>query len=159
MNLNKAMIIGRITQPLELKTLPNGNSVVNFSVATNHIYKDQNGNKVEHTDFHNVVSFGKQAETIAQYFVKGQEIYCEGRMQTRSWDDKDTGKKMYRTEIILDRFEFGAKPMGAGGAYNNNQGNQPGPAQQADEAPANQPASSDEINYPEEEISPEDIPF
>jgi len=84
MNLNKAMIIGRITQPLELKTLPNGTAVVNFSVATNYVYKDQNGNKVEQTEFHNIVSFGKQAETIAQYFVKGQEIYCEGRLQTRS---------------------------------------------------------------------------
>ena len=84
MNLNKAQIIGRITQPLELKTMPNGNSVLNFSVATNYVYKNQQGEKVEQTEFHNVTSYGKQAETIAQYFVKGQEIYCEGRLQTRT---------------------------------------------------------------------------
>lgn len=84
MNLNKAQIIGRITQPLELKSMPNGNSVLNFSVATNYVYKDQGGNKVENTEFHNIVSFGKQAETVAKYFVKGQEIYCEGRLQTRN---------------------------------------------------------------------------
>ena len=145
MNLNKAQIIGRITQPLELKTMPNGNSVLNFSVATNYVYKDQGGNKVEQTEFHNIVSFGKQAETIAQYFVKGQEIYCEGRLQTRSWDDKESGKKMYRTEIILDKFEFGAKPMGAGGATTQ---------------PASTNASVEPtVEYPEEDINPEEIPF
>jgi single-strand DNA-binding protein len=84
MNLNKAQIIGRITQPLEIKTMPNGNSVLDFSVATNYVYKDQSGNKVEQTEFHNVTSFGKQAETVAQYFVKGQEIYAEGRLKTES---------------------------------------------------------------------------
>jgi single-strand DNA-binding protein len=163
MNLNKAMIIGRITQPLELKTLPNGTAVVNFSVATNYVYKDQSGNKVEQTEFHNIVSFGKQAETIAQYFVKGQEIYCEGRLQTRNWDDKESGKKMYRTEIVLDRFEFGAKPTGAD---NSNYG-APGAAVAAGAAgavagssiPETADNSADEINYPDEEINPEDIPF
>ena len=84
MNLNKALIIGRITQDLELKSTNNGTKVLNFSVATNYVYKDANGNKVEQTEFHNVVSFGKQAETIAQYFVKGQEIFVEGRLQTRN---------------------------------------------------------------------------
>ena len=84
MNINKAIIIGRITQDLELKAMPNGNSVLNFSVATNYVYKDQNGQKVEQTEFHNVVSFGKQAENIAKFFVKGQEIYVEGRITTRN---------------------------------------------------------------------------
>ncbi len=152
MNLNKAQIIGRITQPLELKTLPNGTPVLNFSVATNYVYKDQNGNKVEQTEFHNIVSFGKQAETIAQYFVKGQEIYCEGRLQTRSWDDKESGKKMYRTEINLEKFEFGAKPSGN---FNQNQ-TQPENNNQSTQKVDN---SAEEINYPDEEINPEDIPF
>ena len=84
MNLNKAMIVGRITQPLELKKMPNGNSVLNFSVATNYGYKNANGEKVEETEFHNIVSFGKQAEVVAQYFVKGQEIFVEGRLKTQS---------------------------------------------------------------------------
>jgi single-strand DNA-binding protein len=84
MNINKAIIIGRITQDLDLKTMPNGNPVLNFSVATNYSYKDASGQKIEQTEFHNVVSFGKQAETISKFFVKGQEIYIEGRLQTRS---------------------------------------------------------------------------
>jgi single-strand DNA-binding protein len=84
MNLNKAQVVGRITQPLELKKMPNGNSVLNFSVATNYGYKNANGEKVEETEFHNIVSFGKQAEVVAQYFVKGQEIYCEGRLKTNT---------------------------------------------------------------------------
>lgn len=84
MNLNKAMIVGRITQPLELKKMPNGNSVLNFSVATNYNYKNANGEKIEETEFHNIVSFGKQAEVVAQYFVKGQEIFVEGRLKTNS---------------------------------------------------------------------------
>ena len=84
MNLNKAMIIGRITQDLEIKSTNNGTKVLNFSVATNYSYKDANGAKVEQTEFHNIVSFGKQAEVIAQYFVKGQEIFVEGRLVTRS---------------------------------------------------------------------------
>ena len=104
MNLNKVQIIGRITQPLELKKLPNGTSALRIAVATNRNYKDKNGGKVEETEFHNIVSFGKQAETIAQYFVKGQEIYAEGRLRTESWDDKESGKKMYRTKIVLEKF-------------------------------------------------------
>ena len=139
---------------MELKTIPNGTAVVNFSVATNYIYKDQNGNKVETTEFHNIVSFGKQAENIAKYFVKGQEIYCEGRLQTRNWEDKETGKKMYRTEINLEKFEFGQKPNGLGGEnYNQNQ--------QENSASKKVEKNSDnsDINYPEEDINPEDIPF
>jgi len=156
MNLNKAMIVGRITQPLELKKMPNGNSVLNFSVATNYGYKNANGEKVEETEFHNVVSFGKQAEVVAQYFVKGQEIFVEGRLKTQSWDDKETGKKMYRTEIILNNFEFGAKPGGAGAPAGNY--NQPAQASEPASTPTDAPKAG-EINYPEEDINPEDIPF
>ncbi len=151
MNINKAMVVGRITQDLELKALPNGNSVLNFSVATNYRYKDQNGNPVEQTEFHNAVSFGKQAENIAKYFVKGQEIYIEGRLNTRSWEDKDCGKKMYRTEIVVDKFEFGAKPgQGGNSAGNNFENSQPVQKQEV---------KADEIEYPEDDINPEDIPF
>lgn len=145
MNLNKAQIIGRITQPLELKTMPNGNAVLNFSVATNYNYKNQQGEKIEQTEFHNITSYGKQAEVVAQYFIKGQEIYCEGRLQTRNWDDKESGKKMYRTEIILNNFEFGAKPLGASNTNSNSQ-------------PDNEKSSSEPV-YPTEEIDPEEIPF
>ena len=147
--LNKTQIIGRITNDLELKTTPNGNKVLSFTVATNYVYKDQQGQKVEETEFHNVVAWGKQAETIAQYFVKGQEIYVEGRLKTRNWEDKDTAKKMYRTEIILNNFEFGQKPNKEtpnerAGRFNNE---------------AKKTEKTEEVEYPDPDIDPADIPF
>lgn len=151
MNLNKVMLVGRITQDLELKTTTTGREVLNFSVATNRTWKDQAGQRQEKTEFHNIVAWGPQAKTVAQYFVKGQEIYAEGHLETRNWDDEASGKKMYRTEVILDKFEFGAKPGGAGGGGNYNSA----PAAKAAPAEAKVP----EIQYPTEEINPDDIPF
>lgn len=158
MNINKAMIVGRITQDLDLKAMPNGNSVLNFSVATNYSYKDASGQKIEQTEFHNIVSFGKQADTIAKYFIKGQEIFIEGRLQTRNWDDKETGKKMYRTEIIANQFEFGAKPGVNGQSSGDGSYNQP--QQDQNSAPvAQKEVATNEIEYPTDDINPEDIPF
>jgi len=107
MYLNKATIIGNLTRDPELKALPSGQNVVNFSVATNRVWKDKEGAKQEQAEFHNVVAFGKQAETIAQYMKKGSQILVEGRLQTRSWEAD--GVKKYATEIILEQFQFGAK--------------------------------------------------
>lgn len=112
MYLNKALIIGNLTRDIELKSMPNGSKVATFSVATNLVFKDQQGNKKEQVEFHNIVVFGKQAETSAQYLVKGQSVLIEGRIQTRSWEDKTSGEKKYRTEIIADRVQFGSKPQG-----------------------------------------------
>lgn len=149
MYLNKAFIYGNLTRDPELKALPSGSQVVSFGVATNRVYKDKNGQKQESTEFHNIVAFGRTAEVLGQYMKKGKPIFVEGRIQTRSWDDKETGKKNYRTEIVVDNFQFGAD--GARGA-----GASPASAQ-ADEQPA--PKESEEIKYPDEEINPEDIPF
>lgn len=107
MYLNKVQIIGNITKDIEKKALPNGTSVANFGVATNRNYKDKDGNKKEEVEFHDVVAFGKQADTIAQYMKKGSEIYVEGRLQTRSWEQD--GVKKHRTEVILETFQFGTK--------------------------------------------------
>ena len=114
MYLNKAIIIGNLTRDPEIKTLPSGSSVANVGVATNRVWKGQNGEKKEETQFHNVVVFGKQAETVAQYLKKGSSVLIEGRIQTRSWDGTD-GKKQYRTEIVADRVQFGPKATGTGG--------------------------------------------
>ncbi len=154
MNVNKATIVGRITSDLELKTTPTGREVLSFGMATNRNWKDQSGVKQEKTDWHNIVFWGKQAAVIAQYCVKGQELYVEGRLETRTWDDAD-GKKNYRTEIIGDTFEFGAKPGGYGG------GNSPAQAQapQAAAAPAPAAAAPAQVDYPTDEIDPDDIPF
>jgi single-strand DNA-binding protein len=148
MYLNKAMIAGNLTRDPELKALPSGISVTSFSVATNRVWKDQDGNKKEQADYHNIVVFGRQAETAAQYLKKGQTVLVEGRIQTRSWD-ADDGSKRYRTEIVADKVQFGPK-AGAGG-------------ESAAAAPSegSQSPSKDEpsIDYPEDEINPEDIPF
>ena len=110
MNINKVIILGRLTRDPEMRMTPSGQNVTNISVATSRRWKDKDGQWQEKPEYHNVVIWGKRAEVINQYFIKGQEIFIEGRLETRNWDDKDTGKKMYRTEIILDNFEFGAKP-------------------------------------------------
>jgi len=156
MYLNKVIIGGNLTREPEKRALPNGTAVTNFSLATNRIWKDQNGKTQEQADYHNIVVFGRPAETSAQYLVKGQFALVEGRLQTRSWDDKD-GSKKYRTEIIADRVQFGAKNGGGGQSSSPSQSQDDGGApasSQKQDAP-----SDDSIEYPEEEINPEDIPF
>jgi single-strand DNA-binding protein len=101
MDLNKATIIGRMTADPESRTTPAGKTVVSFSLATNLVWKDGNGEKKEKTEFHNIVSWSKLAEIIVQYCNKGSKIYLEGRLQTRSWEDQN-GVKKYRTEIVAD---------------------------------------------------------
>lgn len=103
MDLNKAMIIGRLTRDPELKTTPAGVSVCQIGLATNFVYTNQQtGQKVENVEYHNVVLWRKLGEIASQYLKKGQRVYIEGRLQTRSWDDQQTGKKAYKTEIIAD---------------------------------------------------------
>lgn len=150
MYLNKAILIGNLTRDPELRSLPSGIKVTSFSLATNRVWKDKNGARQESTDYHNVVVFGRQAETVAQYMKKGSSILVEGRMQTRSWDDKTTGEKKYRTEIVADRTQFGPKGSGGGGGS---------PAAGAAKAPEKGSEDADAIEYPEEDINPEDIPF
>ncbi|MFA6095522.1 MAG: single-stranded DNA-binding protein [Candidatus Paceibacterota bacterium] len=151
MYLNKALIVGNLTRDPELRALPSGMQVASFSVATNRVWRDKNGAQQEDTQFHNIVVFGRSAETSAQYLKKGQQVLIEGRIQTRSWDDKSSGEKKYRTEIVADRVQFGPK---AGGG---------GMSAPAAEAPKGKAAGKSEaidtIEYPAEEINPEDIPF
>ncbi len=148
MYLNKAIVIGNLTRDPEIKALPSGVKVASFSVATNRVWKDKNGVKQENVDYHNIVVFGRQAEIVGQYMKKGSSILVEGRMQTRSWDDAG-GQKKYRTEIIADRIQFGPrKEGGVGGGYS--------PSEPASD---DNKKALDTIEYPEEEINPEDIPF
>ncbi|MFZ1075228.1 MAG: single-stranded DNA-binding protein [Minisyncoccia bacterium] len=149
MYLNKAFLYGNLTRDPELKALPSGQQVASFGIATNRTYKDKNGQKQEATEFHNIVAFGRTAEVIAQYMKKGRPLFIEGRIQTRSWEGKEDGKKQYRTEIVVDNFQFGADGGRSGAGE--------GRASAHDEQPA--PKDSDEIKYPDEEINPEDIPF
>lgn len=147
MYINKAIIVGNLTRDPEQKTLPSGIAVTTFSLATNRVYKDKDGNKQENVDYHNIVVFGRAAETSGQYLKKGQSAFVEGRMQTRSWEQD--GVKKYRTEVVADSVQFGPK---AGSMSDTPKS----------DAAAQQDAPSDDgnqIEYPDDEINPEDIPF
>lgn len=119
MNINKVFICGRIVRDPELKKLPTGTSVCSFSVATNNVYIDKNKNKQQSTEFHNVVAWAGLADTIEKYFKKGDEIYIEGRIVTRSWDGKNG--KQYRTEIVASEMQFGQKKKESGTSDTYNQ--------------------------------------
>lgn len=155
MYLNKAIIIGNLTRDPELKSLPSGIKVATLSMATNRTWKDKNGVKQEGVDYHNVVVFDRQAENVAQYMKKGSSLMVEGRMQTRSWDAQD-GTKKYRTEIVAEKIQFGPRKEGSA-PYSAPASSAPKSSAQA--PAAGKPKESDTIEYPEEEINLEDIPF
>jgi len=115
MSLNKVMIIGRLGQDPEMKYTPSGAAVCNFSVATSESWTDKSGQKQEKTEWHRIVVWGKLAELCNQYLAKGRQAYIEGKMQTRSWDDKD-GNKKYTTEVqaLTVQFLGGQASAGAG---------------------------------------------
>ena len=147
------MLYGNLTRDPEMRAMPSGGQVTSFSVATNRTFKKADGSKGEQVEFHNVVVFGRQAETCAQYLKKGSPAYIEGRIQTRSWDNKE-GVKQYKTEIIAERVQFGPKGAGSsGGGYNKG-----GDSMTDAEAPQKAP-KEDAIDYPAEDINPDDIPF
>lgn len=160
MDLNKVMIIGRLTRDPEARTTPQGTAITSFSVATGRVWKDQSGTQQEKTEFHNVVAWRRLAEIAAQYLTKGRQVYIEGYLQTQSWDDKTSGQKRYRTEIVAENMiMLGSKPEG---------GVRMSPGATASFTPAAQPSqgygeAKQEIASPspvsDEEIRIEDIPF
>ncbi|HEX4952341.1 MAG TPA: single-stranded DNA-binding protein [Thermoanaerobaculia bacterium] len=113
--LNKVFLIGNLGRDPEVRTTTSGQPVASFSVATSRRWKDRDGNRQEHTEWHNVVCWGKQAEIAGQYLSKGKQVFIEGRLQTRSWDDKQSGEKKYKTEIIVENFNMLGGRSGAGG--------------------------------------------
>ena len=174
MDLNKTMIIGRLTRDPELRNIADGTAVVNFSIATNHVYKDKSGNKKETVEYHDIVMWRKLAEIAAQYLRRGGKVYVEGRLQTRSWDDPN-GFKRYKTEIVADNMIMLDRP--SGGAATQPPAETSGAAQPsapAPGAPAPQPPSEPKTAVAEDdlptievgdestdsaEVSVEDIPF
>lgn len=108
MNLNKAIVAGNLTRDPETRTLPSGQTLASFGVATNRVWTNQDGQKQEATEFHNVTAFGKLADICAQYLTKGRLVLIEGRIQTRSWQGQD-GVKRYRTEIIAENMQMGPR--------------------------------------------------
>ena len=156
MNLNKVIIVGRVTADPQLRTTPGGQSVTTIGVATNRTWMDKNNQKKEETEFHNVVIWGRQAEVAAQFLTKGATVMIEGRLQTRSWTDKN-GQQRKTTEIMSERMQLGPRAMGAGAPRGGNDFSAPaGGHAKADEAPSEEIPT---INLEDEEIKTEDIPF
>ena len=123
--VNKVILLGNLGADPELKSTPSGQSVCSLRVATSETYKDKDGNKQEKTEWHRVTVWGKQAEMVNQYCKKGKQIYLEGKIQTRKWQDKD-GKDQYTTEVVAENVKFlGSKDGGASneeGGGNSNRG-------------------------------------
>lgn len=103
--VNKVILIGRLGKDPEMRYTSSGTAVVNFSMATNHFMKDQDGNNTDTTEWHQVVAFGRTAEVAGEYLNKGKLVYIEGRLQTRSWDDQN-GQKRYKTEVVCSNLQL-----------------------------------------------------
>ena len=147
--VNKAIIVGNLGRDPEMRTTQSGSQVAKFSVATSSRYKDRDGQWQEQTEWHRVVAFGRLAEICGQYLQKGKQVYIEGRLQTSSWDDKETGQKRYMTEIVAQEMQMlsrggdsGGGDFGGGGGGNYQaqaaQGSNAGPA----------PAGADDDDLP-----------
>jgi single-strand DNA-binding protein len=161
MNVNKVILVGRLTRDPEMRTTPTGQTVASVTLATNSFWTDKTGQKQEKTEFHNIVLWGRLAEITGQYLTKGQEGYFEGRLQTRKYTDKNNIER-YRTEIIAENMQLGSRPQGqAQGTY------APKPAvgynnsNTASSKPQESPAEEiPTINLDdEEEVKIEDVPF
>lgn len=152
MDLNKAQIIGNVTQDIEVKQTPNGQNVTSFGIATNRRWTDSSGNQQEQTEFHNVVFWGKQAEIAGQYINKWDKLFVEGRLQTRNWEAQD-GTKRYRTEIVWENMIM--LWWRRDGWW---QWSAPAPFKKT-ETMNQTPAVKNKAPKQEEEISIEDIPF
>lgn len=140
MNINKAIIVGRLTRNPETRITSTGQTVCSFGVATNRVWKDASGAKQEKTEYHNIITWGRLAEICQNYLVKGQIVFVEGRIETRSWEGPD-GTKRTRTEIIAENLQLGPKPKGI----------------TIEEIPE-ETYPKEEIP-PEEEINVEEVPF
>lgn len=154
MNLNKAIIIGNVTQNPEVRNTPSGQTVASFSVATNRMWTDKQGQKQQKAEFHNVVAWGRLAEIAGQYLTKGSLCMVEGHLQTRNWDDQQ-GNRHWKTEIITENIQLG--PRGARSTApesENNSGDETNFSQPSTEST---PEKDNDDN--EDDIKVEDIPF
>lgn len=153
-SVNKVILLGNVGKDPEVKFLPSGQAVANFSIATSERFKDKQGEWQERTEWHNIVAYARLAEIIRDYVKKGSKLYVEGRLTTRSWEDKETSKKVYRTEIVMAELSLlsgrgDGEGGGSGGGYSR------GNTASFDQR---QPAAHDDFAA-QTEITDDDIPF
>ena len=155
-SVNKATLLGNVGKDPEIRTTPSGVMVATFGLATSDNQKDAQGNWQEHTEWHNLVAFKRTAEIVRDYVKKGSKLYIEGKIQTRSWEDKETKQKRYRTEILVkDLVLLSAREEGSGGGRQASSGSSAANFDQRSPATAGAP---DEYSQ-QAEISDDDIPF
>ncbi len=157
--VNKVVLLGNLGKDPEVKFLPNGQAVANFGLATTYSIKDKTTNDwKELTDWHNVVAYGRAAEIIRDYVKKGHKLYIDGRLTTRSWDDKESGKKVYKTEVVVDQYVLmSGRGDGAGdGASASSYGRS---SAASNTSSFDQRSSAPQDDYAHAEITDDDIPF
>jgi single-strand DNA-binding protein len=138
--INKVILVGRLGKDPEIRSTPQGTSVARFTVATDEKFTDRAGEKQERTEWHNITAWGKLAEICGQYLKKGKLVYIEGSIRTDSWDDKESGQKKYRTEIVANTMKMldrrGDEGSGSSGGYGGGYNQQSrGPAKSSSSAP------------------------
>jgi len=154
-SVNKVILIGNLGKDPEVKYTPSGMAVAKFSLATNDRFKDKEGNWQDRTEWHNLVAFQRTAEIAGEYLKKGRTVYIEGKLQTSSWDDKETGAKKYKTEIIVNELVLlGGGQRGESGGGDFESGSAGGRSKGASAASMDQRTPE-----PATEITDEDIPF
>ena len=124
--VNKVILIGNLGRDPEVRSTQDGQQVANFSIATNRKWKDRQGNRQEQTEWHNIICWGRLAEIAGQYLTRGKKVYIEGRLQTSSWEDKQSGEKKYRAEVVCESMQMlggrGGDDEQQGGGYGGGQG-------------------------------------
>ncbi len=166
MNVNKVILVGRLTRDPDMRTTTSGQQVATLSMATNNFWTDKSGTRQEKTEFHTVILWGRLAEIAGQYLTKGQECYVEGRLQTREYTAKDNTERRV-TEVVGETMQLGARAQGSAQGGQGGQGSmrRAAPAAAATAAPAAKQAPVEEeiptINLDDErdEIKIEDVPF
>ena len=151
-SVNKVILLGNVGKDPEIRSTPGGTMVASFTLATSDRQKDPQGNWQDRTEWHNLKAFNRTAEIIRDYVKKGSKLYVEGKITTNSWDDKETGQKRYRTEILVNDLSLlSGRDEGSGGGYSRSSGS----TASFDQRP---PAGSDDLAQ-SAEISDDDIPF
>jgi len=141
-SVNKVILLGRLGKDPEMRYSPSGTAIANFSLATNHRQKSQEGEWVDKTEWHNILVFGKQAEIAGEYLKKGKQVFIEGRLQTSSWEDQQ-GQKKYKTEVVVNDFQM------IGGRGDDEYSQAPAPSKPAAaEKQAPPPAAEEEDDLP-----------
>ena len=153
--VNKVILLGNVGKDPEIRSTPSGTMVGTFGLATAERAKDQTGNWVDKTEWHNLVCFGRTAEIVRDYVKKGTQLFVEGKIQTRSWDDKESGQKKYRTEILVNEMSL----LGGGPGRGEGAGASSGGYSRSNTSSFDQRTPSSQPDYADQGITDDDIPF